>query len=831
MMQCHFSLLGFMGKRKKDRKGFFAGCHLHSYSSSFSQFSLFPKCKQLQSSELSPMFFCLFSKQGKRRAPNQGSMSSLLLPSVRQTRLLQPAALLRGTGLPAIRHLQQALPVPCALFHSSTAPRDKVTVSINKVEVKVPRGVTVLQACQEAGIELPRFCYHERLSVAGNCRMCLVEISPGPPKPQAACALPVMPGMKISTDTPRVKKAREGVMEFLLINHPLDCPICDQGGECDLQEESMAFGSDRSRFREWKRTVEDKDIGPLVKTVMTRCIQCTRCVRFADEIAGVPVLGTTGRGTGMEIGSYIPKKFDSEMSGNVVDLCPVGALTSKPYAFNARPWELRATMTIDVQDAIGSNIRLDARGADILRCLPRLNEEVNEEWISDKTRYSCDGLKRQRLDMPYLRKGDVFEKCTWKEALEAVAAKLQSTKPSEMMALAGPLVDIEALVSVKDLLSSFGCSDFRSDSPDQLDADLRASYLLNCSIVGVEESDQLLLVGTNPRMEAPTLNTRIRKCVFQYGLPVANIGPAADLAFHEPVEELGNDLSVLSKVADGNHPYAQSLAKAEKPLIILGMSLFKRNDVPKLRAVLKKLVEKFPKLNSDGWNGLGVLHSEAGRAGQLDVGFVPGPNEIWTLALFRLDVGFVPGPNVDTSTYAKAKLVYLLGADDSVTLDKLAPDAFVVYQGHHGDAGAARADVILPAPAFTENYGTYVNTEGRVQRTTAVNAPVGEARENWQIVRAISEVAGKPLPFDSLEQVVARAVDIAPHLAVHDRLQESAMPAHPGSSPLAQSGALSGPIAPLMTDFYLTNPITRASKTMATASKELPVSRNSYMKA
>lgn len=638
--------------------------------------------------------------------------------------------------------------------------------------------------------------------------MCLVEVERAP-KPVASCAMPIMPGMRILTDSPKVKKAREGVMEFLLINHPLDCPICDQGGECDLQDESMAYGSDSSRHREWKRTVEDKDIGPLVKTVMTRCIQCTRCIRFADEIAGTSVMGATGRGTLMEIGTYIPKVFDSEISGNVIDLCPVGALTNKPYQFNARPWELRSTQTFDVMDAVGSNIRVDARGADILRVLPRLNEEVNEEWIGDKTRFSYDGLKRQRLDMPFMRKGDKFEKVTWKEALEAVAAKLTSAKGSEITALAGGQTDVETMVILKDLLTRFGGSDFRSDSFDTLEGDLRSDYLFNSSLQGVEEADSLLLVGTNPRMEAPVFNARIRKCVLQHGLPVASVGPAFDPAYHEPVQHLGDDLKVLQEIAAGTHPYCKQLAEADKPMLIIGMSVVKTAEAKAVKAVLQQLTARFPKLQSAeaGWNGLNLLHADAARVGQLDA-------------------GFVPGPRVDTSRLDQAKFVYLLGADDADSLAKLDEKAFVVYQGHHGDAGAERADVIFPAPAFTEKMGTFVNTEGRVQRTTPVNAPVGEAREDWLIVRALSEVAGATLPYESYEDVLGRAQDVAPHLA-----RSGVLPQTPSWAPqdaIEGAAPLAGPLSPLLDNFFLTNPICRASRIMAQCSKQMPASRNSY---
>jgi len=668
-----------------------------------------------------------------------------------------------------------------------------IEVIIDGNPVQIENGSSILQACESVGINVPRFCFHERLSVAGNCRMCLVEIEKAG-KPVASCAYPTAPGMKIFTNSSMVKKAREGVMEFLLANHPLDCPICDQGGECDLQDQAMHFGSDRSRYFEAKRATEDKNLGPLVKTVMTRCIHCTRCVRFSQEVAGVDMLGVVGRGNAMEIGTYVEKALASEMSGNVVDLCPVGALTSKPNAFAARSWEYRSTMSIDVLDGCGPSIKVDTAKGEVMRVQPRLNEAVNEEWISDKTRYAIDGLKRQRLDVPLLRNEDgMLEPVSWRDALAVAAEAFKSVPAEEVGAIAGPLVEVEALVAVKDLLNSLGSTS--TSTASTLSADLRPSYMMNSTIAGIEEADALLLVGTNTRVEAPLVNARIRKMVRHADLPVAVVGPAADLTF--VYEHLGTTPTELGKLLDGSSPFGKVLAGAKKPMVLVGTGALERSDGGAISA-LAKAVAKSSGALSDEWNGYGVLQTSGGATGALDVGFVPGPT---------------------AAPLSDLKLVYLVGADD-IDYEALDPDAFVIYQGHHGDAGASTADLVLPGAAYTEKTATYVSTEGRVQRTGRALDPPGDAREDWSIVVALSTVLGKPLPYDSLPALRGRMADIAPHLAQSDgrgiqpssvELAALALDAPP--PPSSELGT--DPLASCISNFYMTDPVSRASATMA----------------
>ncbi|HYM33456.1 MAG TPA: NADH-quinone oxidoreductase subunit NuoG, partial [Candidatus Cybelea sp.] len=616
---------------------------------------------------------------------------------------------------------------------------------VDGIEVTVEPGTTVLQACEAAGKEIPRFCYHERLSIAGNCRMCLVEQEKAP-KPIASCAMPAADNMVIHTDTPMVRKARNGVMEFLLINHPLDCPICDQGGECDLQDQAMAYGYDRGRYHENKRAVKEKYMGPLVKTIMTRCIHCTRCIRFATEIAGVPELGAVGRGEHMEITTYLEHALTSELSANIVDICPVGALTSKPYAFAARPWELRKTETIDVHDAVGSNVRVDARGREVMRVLPRLNEDINEEWISDKTRHACDGLRRQRLDTPYLRKNGKLEPVSWGEAFAAIAARAKGLDGRRMGAIAGDLADMEAMLALKELMQALGSPnlDCRQDGA-KLDATCRAGYLFNTTIAGIEKADALLLVGSNPRLEGALVNARIRKRWTMGGLRIANIGPPADLTY--PVEQLGNDPRILMQVADGTHPYAQALKGAKRPMLILGQGALARPDGSAILGAARKLAESCNMIQAD-WNGFNVLHTAAARAGGLDIGFVPGVG--------GRDVAGM----LDGAVKGELGLVYLLNADE-IDVGRLG-SAFVIYQGTHGDRAAHRADVILPGAAHTEKDSTWINTEGRAQAARRAVPPPGDAREDWAIVRALSEALGKKLPYDTLAQLRVRLAQVAP---------------------------------------------------------------------
>lgn len=672
-------------------------------------------------------------------------------------------------------------------------------ILVDGVEVDVPAEYTLLQACEEAGAEVPRFCFHERLSIAGNCRMCLVEVKGGPPKPQASCAIAVKdlrPGPnnappEVFTKSPMVKKAREGVMEFLLVNHPLDCPICDQGGECDLQDQALAFGGDSSRYAENKRAVEDKYIGPLVKTAMNRCIHCTRCVRFTAEIAGTSDMGAIGRGEDMEITTYLQTAMTSELQGNVTDLCPVGALLPKPQNFRARPWEYQKTETIDVQDALGSAIRVDSRGREVVRILPRLNEAVNEEWISDKTRQVVDGLKAQRLDRPYVRENGRLRPASWQEALSAVAAKVKATPAQRLGALVGDLAALEEIFALKLLIQQLGSVhlDARQDGT-KLDPRFgRASYLFNATIAGIEEADSLLIIGSNPRKEAPVLNARIRKRWLKGGFPISVIGEKADLTY---------DYDYLGAGPDALVRFIQSpQAASKKRLVLVGQGALTRADGRAILALAAQAAERHGGF-AEGWNGFSVLHTAAARVGALDLGFTPGQG------------GF------DAEQIAKAgslDLVFNLGADEIA----IAPGAFVVYIGTHGDRGAHRADVILPGAAYTEKFGLYVNTEGRVQEALRATFPPGEAREDWAILRALSGALGQPLPFDSLAQLRGKLVEAYPHLRKLDEIEADDV-ADIRAVGLQPATAWKDDFAPAVTDFYLTNPIARASATMAECS-------------
>jgi NADH-quinone oxidoreductase subunit G len=666
-------------------------------------------------------------------------------------------------------------------------------LTVNGIEVEVPAGTTVLQACQQAGIEVPHFCYHERLAIAGNCRMCLVEQEKAP-KPIASCAMPAADGMVIHTESEKAKKARRGVMEFLLINHPLDCPICDQGGECDLQDQAMAYGFDRGRFLENKRAVKDKDFGPLVGTSMNRCIHCTRCIRFLTDVAGVPELGGVGRGENMEIDTYIERSLSSELSGNIIDLCPVGALTSKPYAFVARPWELRKTESVDVLDAVGSNIRVDSRGPQVLRVLPRLNEEVNEEWISDKTRFAVDGLIRRRLDRPYVRRDGKLVEASWGEAFAAIAARLKDVPGNRIAAIAGDLADCEAMMALRDLMTALGSPnlDCRQDGA-ALDPACRAGYLFNTTIAGIEQADACLLIGTDPRHEAPIINARLRKRWLRGGFKVAAIGPELDLTF--PVTSLGLGPEVLAELAAGRHAWAETLKSAGHPMLILGQGALARKDGAAVLALARKLAERANMVRED-WNGFNVLHTAAARVGGLDLGFVPGPGG-------RDTAGILAG-----CESGEIDAVYLLGADeiDESWFGK----AFIIYQGHHGDAGVKRADVVLPGAAYTEKDATYVNTEGRVQLGRRAVFPPGDAREDWTILRALSDALGRKLPYDSLPQLRQRLLAANPSFASVDAVTPAAWGA------FGREGELDpAPFAYPIADFYRTDPISRASPTMA----------------
>lgn len=670
-------------------------------------------------------------------------------------------------------------------------------------EVDVPAEYTLLQACEAAGAEIPRFCYHERLSIAGNCRMCLVELK-GSPKPVASCAWGVRdcrPGPNgelptVSTKSPMVKKAREGVMEFLLINHPLDCPICDQGGECDLQDQAMGYGVDTSRYAENKRAVEDKYLGALVKTSMNRCIQCTRCVRFSAEVCGVPEMGATGRGEDMEITTYLEHALSSELQGNLVDICPVGALTSKPYAFAARPWELQKTQSIDVMDAVGSAIRVDTRGREVMRILPRVNEAINEEWISDKTRHVVDGLRTQRLDRPYVRTDGKLLPATWAEAFAAITQRVARSDGRRMGAVAGDLATVEEMFALKDMLGAFGSVNFATQDGTALDpANGRASYIFNPSIAGIEHADALLIIGANPRKEAALLNARIRKRWRTGGLRIGVIGEKADLSY--TYDYLGAGPDTLTELGAGKIGFLDVLKKASHPIVLVGAGAAARHDGTAVLSAAAKIARDVGAVK-DGWNGFGILHNAASEVGALDIGFAPNGRGLTASQM---------------ATYGTLDVLFSLGADDV----EVAEGTYVVYIGTHGDKGAHRADVILPGAAYTEKSGIFVNTEGRVQMANRAGFPPGDAREDWSIIRALSEQLGKKLGYDSLPALRQALFKAHPHLLRIDQIE-------PGSADdvgklAARSGAFDKiPFTSAVTDFYLTNPIARASAVMAECS-------------
>lgn len=667
-------------------------------------------------------------------------------------------------------------------------------------EIEVPAEFTLLQACEAAGAEIPRFCYHERLSIAGNCRMCLVELK-GSPKPVASCAWGVRdcrPGPngeppEINTRTPMVKKAREGVMEFLLINHPLDCPICDQGGECDLQDQAMGYGVDTSRFKENKRAVEDKYLGALVKTSMNRCIQCTRCVRFSAEVAGVPEMGATGRGEDMEITTYLEGALTSELQGNLVDICPVGALTSKPYAFAARPWELQKTQSVDVMDAVGSAIRVDTRGREVMRILPRVNEAINEEWISDKTRHVVDGLRTQRLDRPYLREGGKLRPATWEEAFAAIAGRIRRSDGKRIGAVAGDLAAVEEMFALKDLLAKLGSTnvDCRQDGSVLDPAFGRASYIFNPTIAGIEQADGLMIIGANPRKEAPILNARIRKRWRAGNFKIGVIGEQADLTYDYAY--LGAGPETLASFV--NHAKAETL---KNQIWLIGQGALSRPDGKAILAMAAKAAVAVGALNGE-WNGFGVLHTAASRVGGLDIGFVPGKDALNAKQM---------------TTFGTLDVLFSLGADEIDVAD----GTFTVYIGTHGDRGAHRADVILPGAAYTEKSGIYVNTEGRVQMANRAGFPPGDAREDWAIVRALSDAVGQKLPYDSLAQLRQALFKAHPHLMRIDTVERG------NAADIEKLAGFGGspdkmPFKSPVSDFYMTNPIARASAVMAECSQ------------
>lgn len=677
-------------------------------------------------------------------------------------------------------------------------------LTIDGKKVSIEAGSALIQACEKAGVTIPRYCYHEKLMIAGNCRMCLVEVERAP-KPVASCAWPVQPGMVVKTNSPLAHKAREGVMEFLLANHPLDCPICDQGGECDLQDQSMRYGADRGRFHEigGKRATEDKNIGPLIKTSMNRCIHCTRCIRFANDIAGAPELGSTGRGNDMQIGTYLEKNLNSEMSGNVIDLCPVGALTSKPYAFRARPWELKHSESIDVLDGLGSNIRVDSRGLEVMRILPRLNDDVNEEWINDKTRFACDGLKTQRLTTPLIRKDDKFLPASWEQALVEIGAAYKDFAPkgNEFKAIAGELIDAESMVALKDLANKLGSENLALDQPSgngpvAHGIDVRSNYLFNSKIWGVEEADAILLIGTNTRHEAAGLNARIRKQWMRSDLEIGVVGETWDSTFE--FEHLGTDAAALKKALAG--PFGKKLVAAKRPMIIVGSGVTDHADAKAIYEMVGAFVDKNAgNFLTEEWNGYNVLQRAASRAGAYEVGFT------------------APSATIAETT---PKFIWLLGADEFNAAD-IPKNAFVVYQGHHGDRGAQIADVVLPGAAYTEKAGTYVNTEGRTQMTRAAVSLPGAARTDWKIIRAASEFMGAPLPYDDVAQLRDRMIEISPALASYDIVEPVALKQlskvqlvdqNKGNKPSGE------PLKKVVENFYFTDVISRSSPTMARCS-------------
>ena len=667
-------------------------------------------------------------------------------------------------------------------------------LKINNKEIEVAEGFTVIQACEKAGVEIPRFCYHDKLKIAGNCRMCLVEMEKAP-KPVASCAQIVMEGMVIHTNTPLVKKAREGVMEFLLANHPLDCPICDQGGECDLQDQAMRYGKPESRYKEEKRAVKDKDFGPLIQTHMTRCIHCTRCVRFIEDIAGTYELGGVGRGEDVEITNYIEGGVKSELSGNIIDLCPVGALTSKPYEFKARSWELHKTESIDVMDAVGSNIIVNTRGNEVMRILPYMNENINEEWISDKTRFFYDGLKYQRLDRPYIKQKSKLEESSWEIALNTLAEKIKKAKIEKIGAIAGDLTDVETMLVVKDFLKALGSNnvDCRQNGSKLLNNN-RSQYIFNTSIVGIEESDHCLLIGCNPRYEATMVNARIRKAYLNNKLPVAVIGSNNNLTY--PYKHLGDNPWILKQITDGVHPICKEIKKAKKPIVIFGEHLTIQDDYQAYEYFINKLVNQYNYYSND-WNGYNILHTAASRVGGLDIGFIPKENGMNTNEILK-----------------KCEIIILLGADE-IDLKKVNPKAFVVYIGHHGDKAAEIADLILPAPAFTEKNSTYVNLEGRVQNTFAAADKLGEARIDWQIILDLAKLTNVKLQYSNLNEIRKGMSKVNSIFKNIDLKRYYDLP----KDPLKQETFIKDKIDEKNENYYLTNSICRNSITMKKCSQ------------
>ena len=667
----------------------------------------------------------------------------------------------------------------------------KITIDGENFEVE--DGMSVIQACEESGVEIPRFCYHERLSVAGNCRMCLVDIEDSrgmSPKPVASCAIPVSEGLIIHTKTERVKNAREGIMEFLLINHPLDCPICDQGGECDLQDQSLAYGHGISRYEQDKRSVENKDMGPFIKTEMTRCIHCTRCVRFSSEITGADEIGAIGRGRDMEITTYLNKAVTSELSGNVIDLCPVGALTSKPYAFSARPWELKQTESIDVMDAVGSNIRIDTKGNKVMRVLPRINEDVNEEWISDKTRFFWDGLGLQRIDKPYLKENGKFKEIGWEKAISVVCEKLKASKPEEVASISGDLSSIESIYSLKKLMDSLGSQNTECRQDGSRISGNRERWLFNTKFSGIEESDGCLLIGTNPRLEAALINSRILRKSKESNYSIGLLGKEYELNYE--YDFLGDDPRIIEELIEGTHPFCSKLSLMKRPMMIIGQGALKGDSAQDFLNLTIELANKYNFLSSS-WNGFNVLHNAAARPGAMEIGFLPGPE------------GKNLNQIIEGCNNGSISTLFLLGADE-VFLNQDS-DCFVIYQGHHGDNGAHQADLILPSPSFNEQNGLYINTEGRVQESVRATFPVGSAKEDWEIISIIAKKMGFDFQINNFEELRDEIFNIFPDLLEIDNCIT-------GDNPkvLAGKKIKKHKFYNAIENFWLTNSITRSSK-------------------
>ena len=657
-------------------------------------------------------------------------------------------------------------------------------LKVNDTEVEVEEGLTVLQACEKAGVEIPRFCYHEKLSIAGNCRMCLVEMEKSP-KPIASCAMPAADGMVIKTNTPNIEKSRKGVMEFLLANHPLDCPVCDQGGECDLQDQSMFYGIDKSRFKENKRAVPDKNMGPLIKTQMTRCIHCTRCIRFATEIAGVPELGAIGRGEDMQITTYLEKSIQSELSGNVIDLCPVGALTSKPYVFEARPWELKKTETIDVMDAVGSNIRVDTYDWEVKRVLPVINEEINEEWISDKTRYACDGLLNQRLDTPYIKYNNKFEKATWDEVYKIIKSKIKNTKKENICGFVGDLTNMEASFIFKEFFDrTIDTNKYDSKSSKRfIDNSVRENYLFNSTINGIEESDLILLIGTNPRFEATMLNARIRKAYLNNKTKIISLNDVGDLTY--PYQILNGKTQTIMDIIENKNEITKDIINSKKPLVVLGESFLELKSANYLFYSLKEFLSKNNKFTKD-WNPLNILFTDASSVGSIDLDLVDQNNNI-----------------LDDLKQNKFEIIYLLNQDN---LDFVKKDEFIIYQGSHGDKGAEIADIILPGAAYTEQSGHFTNLEGRIQKAFKASYPPGDSKEDWQIINEIAETMNNRKLFNDKDELESSMFN---YLSLKKEKQKETLKTN-----IETNEFINEDLKVEFKDYYFSNVVARASKTM-----------------